>query len=366
MWLTVIVLSPLSDLDFYPYSEKFYWYMTFAVSAFLLGAAVSWAMWASGFVPTYEFHALRDAFAFSMRGSWMVNFYILAMAVALCLQAYNRAELVGDEWWTPVSVVFFRQLTTEEYLSPPLPWVSYLNFFFFSAVPLLACHKTTWLQRIAAGALLLVFIYFSSARASIFTIALIAYFFDWQKNGFRLKLTLSLLGVLLVAYFAIAELTGKVADAGEHFSLLSYALAPSHALDQILEGVRPDRPDAFYTFPFLHGTLYQLRIIGEQYGNPAFYLTPWATNVYTIFGPYILDYGESWSYVWLFAIGMLCEALFWAARTIDDSYLLFLNSLALTLLTLGVFHDHFTSSGYVWASIFLGFFFFPRNGVVSS
>jgi oligosaccharide repeat unit polymerase len=355
IWIAVPLASPLSGLDFYEYTGKFYEYLAAAVAVFVIGAVAGWFLFVA--FPAYEWYALRNGIG--MTGDWKVAFYIAVMTVALVIQAYNRSVMVGAGWWTPESVVFFRHLTTEEYLSPPVPWVSYLNFFFFSAVPVLLCQRSSQMQRVAIYTLLLVFVYFSSARASIFTIALIAYFFDWQQNGFRLRLTMILAAVLSTAFILIAILTGKVAAEGEHFTLLAYALAPSHALDQILNNMRMDRPGAFYTFPFLHGILHRNQYISEQFGNAPFYPTPHPTNVYTIFGPYILDYGVGWSLFCIGAIGLMSGFVFRAAREVQDTYIVFLYSLILSLLCLSVFHDHFTSSGYVVASIVLGLFFFP-------
>jgi oligosaccharide repeat unit polymerase len=356
VWLAVVVISPLSVLDFPPYSERFYWYVLGAVGTFTLGVAFAWSL--SHSFPHKLFHDLRGL---AFQGRWVLYLYFGVMVFALYLQVQNRAELMGPEWWLPENIVKFRYFVTEEQAAQLYPWVSYLNFFFFSAIPVLICHRAPKTMWAVVGVLLLTYVYFSSARASIFTIALIAYFFDWQRNGFRFKLTATVGGILVAAYFAIAVLTGKTADEGAHFGLLAYALSPSHALDQILNG-QWRWSDNVHTFKFAHSILHGWRVISDlNVGNDPFYWTPHPTNVYTIFGPYVLDFGVWGSLVWMLAIGMACGLLYYVAKH-GDPYMVFLYALAISLLCLSMFHDHFTSSGYVWASIVLGFFFFPRVG----
>lgn len=346
-WLFVISASHLYAFD--PYSNRFYLYVAIGSSVFVLGVAVSRL-----FVLRETLHLLRTLRRiFFIRKA--IPVYVLAMIAGLLFNAYNRYIMIGPDWWQPERVIDYRTLLLEERETPPFPWVSYLNYFYFSAIPLMMCLKPSRFQKAILYAVVLVYIYISAARASIFTIALIAYFFDWQIRGFRVKLTAVIATLLIATFSAIAIFTGKVDE--EHFTIEAYSLAPSHALDQIIQGGRQDRPDTFYTFPFL--PLHRLHLIHEQWMNNVFYFTPIPTNVYTIFGPYILDYGIPGSLVWIFAIGILCGAAFTIARKKEDPYMVFVYSMILTLLCLSVFHDHFTSSGYVWASIVLGFLFFP-------
>jgi len=283
------------------------------------------------------------------------------MVVSLLIQAYDMLLLLGSGWWTPANVVLFRFLVYEEHQSVNFPWVSALNFFFFTAIPLLLCHPSKRWQRVAIFSLMTGFVYLSSARASIFTIALIAYFFDWQLHGFRYRLSLSIAAVLLGSYYVIGAMAGKDTSEIETFAVANYAIGPSHVLDQILSNVRHDQLGAVYIFPFLHNTLHAAGLIPEQIPNLAYYFTPHAMNVYTIFGPYVLDYGIYGSLVCIVGIGLVSGLIFWASRILKDRYLFFMQSVVLTLLCLSIFHDLFTSAGYVWASAFLGFFFFPLS-----
>ena len=360
VWLTIVTASPFSSLDFYPYSELFYWYLSSAIALFVSAVLLSKGVFKYAF-PTQLFKDFRSALSFKLSAHRKINLYILAMFASLLIQAYDRLRLLGSGWWTPGSVVLFRFMVYEENQSVNFPWVSALNFFFFTAIPLLLCHPSRRWQRVAIFSLLTGLVYLSSARASIFTIALIAYFFDWQLHGFRIKLSISIAAVLLGSYYVIGAMAEKDTSEIETFAVANYAIGPSHALDQILSNVRHDQLGAVYIFPFLHNTLHAAGLIPEQIPNLAFYFTPHATNVYTIFGPYILDYGIYGSLIWVVGIGMVSGLIFWASRVLKDHYLFFMQSVVLTLLCLSIFHDVFTSAGYVWAGAFLGFFFFPLS-----
>jgi len=360
VWLIVVTTSPFSSLDFYPYSELFYWYLSAAVALFTLSVILSKGIFRYTF-PIQLFNDFRSALSFKLSGHRKINLYILAMFANLLVQGYDRSLLLGSGWWTPGNVVLFRFMVYEWNQSPNFPWVSALNFFFFTAIPILLCHPSKRWQRVAIFSLLIGFVYLSSARASIFTIALIAYFFDWQQHGFRLKLSTSIAAVLLGSYYGIGAMAGKDTFEIETFAVANYAIGPSHALDQILSNVRHDQLGAVYMFPFLHNTLHAAGLIPEQIPNLAYYFTPHATNVYTIFGPYVLDFGIYGSLVCIASIGIVSGLIFWASRSLRDPYLVFLQSVILTLLCLSIFHDQFTSAGYVWASICLGFFFFTLS-----
>src|SRR5206468_95941 len=154
--------SPFSSLDFYPYSERFYWYLTSAIGVFVLSATLSKSVFSYAF-PIRLFKNIRSVLSLRLSARRHINLYIVAMFASLLTQAYDRLLLVGTEWWTPGNVVLFRFLVSEENQRPNFPWVTGLNFFFFTAIPLLLCHPSRRWQRVSIFFLLAGFIYLSSA-----------------------------------------------------------------------------------------------------------------------------------------------------------------------------------------------------------
>lgn len=280
------------------------------------------------------------------------------MMFSLVLQIYDHASLLGADWWTPTNIVLYRYRVFEENESINFGWFSIFNFFFFTALIMLKLVKTNIYKKILIYTLISIFVYISSARASIFVIILLVYFYDWMVNGFRIKLTLTMLGILFSIYHMIAIMTEKI---GAQFGALAYALAPSHAFDQILNGTRDGKDIELYSFQVLHDILYWFGAISEiPSKNLGFYSTPIPTNVYTIFGPYVLDFGVLISYIPIVFIGILCGFIYKMAKR-KDNYFVFLSSMFTSLLLLSVFHDYFTSGGFVWLSVILAFIILPTN-----
>lgn len=353
IWIFVIVLSPISGLNFDEYSNIFYLYIAVTVIVFSIFSILGGEL-ANAF-PLKKIILLRRRIAFKSN----INTYIIIMSASIFLQIFDHALMLGSDWWSPVNIVLYRYMVFEENETIKFAWVSWFNFFFFTAIPMLKLVSTKIWQKILIYILIFGFVYLSSARAPILVIMLILHFFDWIKNGFRLRLTLVSISVFLSFYMVIAIMTEKI---GDQFGVLAYALAPSHAFDQILNGVGNEKSVELYTFPLLHNFLYLIGVISEiPSRNLGFYFTPVPTNVYTIFGPYVLDFGIMASVVFLAGIGLICGFIYKLSKR-NDNYLIFLCSMMTALLCLSVFHDYFTSAGFVWASAVLGFVFFPQKG----
>lgn len=350
IWIFVITLSFIIDLDFYEYSDIFYTYIVISLVVFSMSAILG-GIFSKAF-PYKSFFAIRKYIALKTN----INFYIAMMLIIIILQISDHIYMFGYDWWTMSNIVSYRYRVTEIHESIHFGWVSLFNFFFFSILPLMSILRTNNWQKIIIYLLILIFIYINSARGPILVILLVYYFFDWLKNGFNLRQTLVLTSIFLLSFSAIAIMTGKV---GGQFSVLAYALAPSHAFDIILNGRGNDGNHEFYSFSILQKFFYLLGFTSEITSkNLDFYYTPIATNVYTIFGPYLLDFGTKLSILFIAGIGFLCGFIYKLAKK-KDNYLVFLCSITTSLLFLSIFHDYFTSAGFVWGCVFLGFIFFP-------
>jgi oligosaccharide repeat unit polymerase len=210
---------------------------------------------------------------------------------------------------------------------------------------------------------MIMFIYLSTARSSLFTIVLIAFFFyaHLLKQNYKvIFLGICMLLFLVFGFGAIAQIVGKYTG-DNTLSFFTYLFGPSHALDQIINGVRHGDPKAVFTFRPLHGVLEYFGLISKQPFLLPYYTNP-TVNVYTMFGCYILDYGLIGSIIFVSVLGFLSGVLYGKLRSeMDNGTFVFLSSLNLTVLTLGVFYDYYTGAGYVWASILAASFFFPKN-----
>lgn len=358
-WVVLVLAASISRLEFYPLSGLFYLYLFSAIGAFAIAAlAGSWAsMNLRVFRRIYE---VTEAFALRLDARTVVNLYLVAMTFSLIVQALDHAIIVGPGWWQPMGLIIYRISIAELAVPANFRWVAILNYFFFSAVPVLWMfwHDMPRVKKLLFVMLLLAFIYLSTARSSLFTIVLIGSAFVLHH---RPRITLVLLvGLLLFFSFQlIGSLVGK--DSFEAFWI--YLFAPTFALDQILAGLRADLPGTYYSFRFFLPFLEKLSLIPPQPSNLlSYYETPYATNVYTVFGPYVLDFGIVASVLIITAFGLASGMIFGLQqRFASVPYLKFLSALSLTILVLGVFHDYYTSSGYVWFSLFFSLLLFPRS-----
>ncbi|HEY1952408.1 MAG TPA: oligosaccharide repeat unit polymerase, partial [Gemmatimonadaceae bacterium] len=118
-----------------------------------------------------------------------------------------------------------------------------------------------------------------------------------------------------------------------------------------------------YSFSVIRPLLTRLGMISFQpWSLLSYYETPYRTNVYTVFGPYVLDFGILGSILWLSLFGFISGLIHGLRiRYRHIPYLAFLSALSLTLLTLGVFYDYYTSAGYVWLSLIFSTLLFPRE-----
>jgi oligosaccharide repeat unit polymerase len=352
IWILVVALSPVVGLGFEGYSEKFYYYIAASLAVFSMSSVLGGGL--SKIFPLNRFIMFRQRFSFRPN----INIYIAVMLAAILVRICDHAIMLGSDWWTPANIVLYRYMVFEQNVAINFAWVSLFNFFFFTAMPAIKLMPANIYQKIIVCLLILVFVYLSSARASIFVIVLVFYFFDWMKSGFKIYLTLISVGFLIFIYTAIAIMTEKV---GDQFGMLSYALAPSHAFDQILNEVGSEKNIELYTFPFFHNIIYLMGWISEMPSrNLGFYATPIPTNVYTVFGPYVLDFGVIGSFIFLAGIGLVCGLIYKLSQS-KENYLIFMSSMVSALLLLSVFHDYFTSAGFVWISAVLGFFYFPAE-----
>jgi oligosaccharide repeat unit polymerase len=87
-------------------------------------------------------------------------------------------------------------------------------------------------------------------------------------------------------------------------------------------------------------------------------MTPLPTNVYTIFGVYYVDYGIFGLFFSFFLIGCFSAILEKSYRITKSNSQRVYVALNMSILTLSVFYDYYTTSGVIWMTVLLTPFFF--------
>ncbi|HEX7900654.1 MAG TPA: O-antigen polymerase [Planctomycetota bacterium] len=356
IWLGVVLTSAFSGIPFYPYSNGLLFYLAGAVLTFCACSLMT---------QTAVMKTLPRRSS-SLTLSWLPigprhasSVYLVCMSVSILFQIVDRWLFVGSDWWTPTGLNIYRTTLTDHEEASHFPAIALLNFFFFSAIPFVITNRHVLSQnaKLAILTLLACYIYLSTARASLFAASLIGLFF-YCHYRFRPVLLLLAAGGLYSLFEILGGLVGKASD-GEIGSFWLYTLAPSHALDQIVEGYRADWSNTLYSFRPLHRVLSSLGLIYPQPHLWPYYETPYPTNVTTLFGPYVLDYGIAGSLVWTGLFGAFSGFLHGLTRRFpQNSGAAFAGSLNLSILTLGIFYDYYTSSTFVWIGFLLTPVFF--------
>jgi len=359
LWVLVVSAAQLSGLDFFPLSRLFYLYLAGAIGSFS-AAAVLGATAARRLRLVGNLYSHVHDLALSLTPQRLVCLHVAVMATSLFFQCLDHRAIAGSGWWRPEGLIAYRISVGELGIAANYRFTAIFNYFFFAAAPLLwlQWRRVTPAVRWGAVACLVTYIYLSTARASFFTIFLLLGFFILH---FRPKIYL-VAGGALVLFFSF-QLLGSIVGKSDFSAFWIYLFAPVYALDQILNGMRTDLPGLYYSFRFFQPILSALGFMHPpQTYYLAYYSTPFRTNVYTMFGPFVLDFGIAGSIVCVTVFGFasgVVRGLQLRFRRVP--YLAFLSSLSLTLLALSAFYDYYTSAGYVWFSILFSTFLFPRN-----
>lgn len=358
LWASVVAAALLSGLDFYPLSESFLVYVPAAVLAFsvaaLLGETAARRLKIAGVA-----YARITRLRVPASPQGLIRLHVACMVFSLVFQCLDHRLIAGGSWWRPDGLIIYRLAVSEFGVPVNYRFTAVLNYFFFALGPLLWIYwrELSTVMRTGCLVCLGVFVYLSTSRASFFTIVLLSVLFILH---FRPRVQLAGL-VALLLFFSFQLIGALVGKAGSD-AFWIYLYAPTFALDQIIQGVRTDVPGALYTFYPLQPFLTRLGFIAaRQSNNLSYYETPYRTNVYTMFGTFILDFGITGSILWMLVLGWVSGIIRGLQRRLPHvPYLAFLSSLSITILLLGVFHDYYSTAGYVWFSLFFATLLFPR------
>lgn len=358
LWVSVIGAALASGLDFYPLSDAFFLYMPVAVTTFSLTAVAGHAL-ALNLEIARIAYARLSALRVQLTPVALIRLHLCCMVLSLMFQCLDHQLIAGGIWWQPSGLIIYRLAVSEFGVPVNFRFTAVLNYFFFALAPLLWMYwgEITKRLRLACVLCLTFFVYLSTSRASFFTIVLLTVLFILH---FRPRI--ELVGLVALLLFFAFQLIGALVGKSGSAAFWIYLYAPTFALDQIIQGIRTDVAGAFYTFYPLQPLLGRLGFIAErQSNNLSYYATPYRTNVYTVFGPLILDYGLTGSIIWIGIFGTISGLIRGMQRRVPTvPFMAFLSSLSITILLLGVFHDYYTTAGYVWFTLVFSTALFPR------
>lgn len=340
---------------FFPYSSNYYLYLTCAFGIFTVSYLVARIIRIPKMV-IFNKPPLTQEQA--------VRYYFYFMIFGLFLNALNLYLVSGPGFFLPSRVGYYRFYITMQGGSPVVPFMSFFNFFFFTAIPMLIVSGKgiSRGKKIICALMFLTFIYLSIARAPLFFSALMGFYFYFinKKINLKLILSVSIFMILLIFGFALlGALAGKPLTASSIF--YDYLMGGSHVVDILLNNLDAYKDTSFLTFNSIQQILVKLGLLTKMGAVPYFH-TPLPTNVYTLFGAYILDYGIFGSLLWMVPLGFFSgylEQLFY--REPQNNYLRLVFALNLTVLSLSIFSDYYLSSGIVWMTMILGTIFFAKK-----
>ncbi len=352
----VVLLSNSTDL-FYPFSSVFFEVVGTCVAVFIFGYVFTRFLlppaWTNSAARLFE----KPSHLVKGRHAIFVSLFFLFSA----LGALDRFLMFGPGFFLPETVMQYRILLTQEGGQTVIKGLSLGNFFIF----LVPTYLVAYGERFSAKAKLLIIfvflfdIYLSSARSSLFLSALIAFYYWAVARTLTLSFLVKvgfLLSMLILGFNLIGEIVGKSSD---ELGILVYAAAPLHAFDELLQAPGT-LEDYFLSFFPLQGVLG--RVFGFAASNELpNVLTPLPTNVYSMYGVFFNDFGLIGLFWFVFMAGIFSGFVESIFRVTGSPVFRVYVALNLSILSLSVFYDYYTTSGVVWITFLLTpLFFFSR------
>lgn len=273
----------------------------------------------------------------------------------------DRYLMIGPTFFLPETVMQYRITMTMESGQNVIKGLSLGNFFLFMMPAYIIAYPNRF-NRISLPLVILAvlfYIYLSSARSTLFISALSAFYF-WvlpKKINVNIVIRIVLLVAILIYGF---ELLGQVVGKStSELGFIVYAAAPLHAFDALLVG-EGTLDDHFLSFYPIHSILMHFFSFLPATSLPNIF-TPLPTNVYTMFGVYYADYGMSGLFLAMILIGVISGALQKLYISTGNGLLRLWAAINMTILTLSIFYDYYTTSGVIWMTILLSPFFFSMR-----
>lgn len=350
------ILSAQLDI-FYEFSTRYLQIVIATLAAFLFGYLMIQVVLARTFVV----RAARFLSANYIGALKARRYFIALFLLFTALTLLDRYLLLGLDFLFPDVVMQYRVLLTQEGGNNAIKGLSLGNFFIFMIPTFVISYgdQLNTIKKYCLIAIFLIDVYLSSSRSALFLPILIVFFF-WaipqRLNGSFLVKTGLVAVALLLGFILIGEITGKNTD---ELGFSVYLAAPVHAFDVILND--PTELQGYWlSFSPLHAVLGPLFEFSPLVSLPNV-MTPLPTNVYTIFGVYYNDFGVVGLIAWFFIFGALSAFSEKTYRISNAECIRVYVALNMSVLTLSVFYDYYTSSGVVWMILLLTPFFFGHS-----
>ncbi|MCI3204940.1 MULTISPECIES: O-antigen polymerase [Pandoraea] len=346
---------------FYPFSDRYWSVMLIGLVCFYVGywptAWVATRLGAIGALCQFSRLGLREHAAHRTFLAMFWLFFLLGLL--------DRYLMVGPGFFLPDSVMQYRIIMTVEGGQNAIKGLSLGNFFLFLMPAYIIAYRRRFnAMSLALAVMAVIFnIYLSSARSALFVSALTAFYFWMLPKRINLNVTIRVAVVVSVLFYGFALIGQIVGKSTAELGFVVYAAAPLHAFDALLMG-QGTLDGYFLSFYPIHSILANFFDFTPTTILPNVF-TPLPTNVYTMFGVYFIDYGTVGLYCAMFLIGLLSGTLDRAYRKTGNGLLRAWAAVNMTVLSLSVFYDYYTTSGVIWMSIALSPFFFSRSALAT-
>ena len=350
------ILSWRSDL-FYSFSEQYFKVMASALACFILGY---WpGAWV--FLQLHGGHLLLKFTQINIKTTTKSRIFITMFWLFFLLGVFDRFIAYGPKFFFPEIVMKYRINMTIEGGKSVIPWLSLGNFFIFMMPSYLISIGNIFKNGRTPIIIILAVIfniYISSSRSALFVSTLTAFYFWIIPKRITLSTVYRIFiyaMALLVGFEIIGAVVGK---SSSELGFIVYAAAPLHAFDAMLCGHKI-LDGYLLSFAPLHYILSMFLNFTLPTSLPNIF-TPLQSNVYTMFGVYYNDYGEIGLFAMLFIIGLISGSLQKIYDLSEKELIRTWSAINMTILTLSIFYDYYTTSGIIWMSIFLSPLFFSN------
>jgi oligosaccharide repeat unit polymerase len=354
--LVAQALSWQSDI-FFAFSELYWLVMGTSVLCFFVGYwSISWIFLKSGGGRLFYFFTSLSLPDESAHKTFLAMFWLF-----FSLGVLNRFLMFGPTFFMPDIVMQYRISVVMEDAENVIKGLSLGNFFLFMMPTYIIAYRDRFgAMTLAVVVVAVLFnVYLSSGRSILFVSALSAFYF-WvlpKKINVNSALHISLLILTLFYGFElIGQVVGKATD---ELSFIVYAAAPLHAFDALLGG-EGTLDGYFLSFAPVQSIIANFFKFTPPTDLPNV-LTPLPTNVYTMFGVYYTDYGMVGLFIVMALIGFFSGTLHKIYLRTGNGLLRIWTAINMTILTLSIFYDYYTTSGVIWMSFILSIFFFSNR-----
>ncbi|MPW28715.1 oligosaccharide repeat unit polymerase [Agarivorans sp. B2Z047] len=285
-----------------------------------------------------------------------IGYFVMAALVSPLM--FNRARSIAAHGTTDSFMMNLRLGLNNEAFGGSFGWMGYLSLVALSALFLVALdignkRGKQWFLLILPVALF--YVLMSTGRTYFFLLVItLLFIFSFIKpEKFGLKAFASGFFLIFVFFFLIGTIMGKVGEGsgGALSALYVYLLGGVSAIDVVLSS-QPDLAYGSNTFRTFYAVLAKL---GFEW-NPVklvkdYVYIPHATNVYTVFYPYYLDFGLSYILISQFVFGVFHTVLYKGAIRGGYGYIL-AYSISVYALFIQWFQDQYLSLLTSWLIVF--------------